>query len=317
MRGLLISLAGVAAFLFATVCCSAAWGAHDPASAASLAAQSAGDEWTVVEYTEGHEVVVELRPTALNPDAKGTAKVTRGADETTVAVEVSGLAADAGAHHLFAIGHDGRIVPLGVVTLSDGAGALEAKTQLTSFMLVLSPDAELSSLDSSARLALRSAVPEGFAVVPRANDSQEEESASNAGTEETALVSESPEYDVPLIGIASLRRGAETQLKANLSGDLMGVRTGIYVKPLKSGVTQVRVQLSNLKEPEAGTRYVLWAVAPDQTYTRLGQTGRPDKKNGAKIEARTMLRDFGLFITAESDEASPLPKGPSVAMVIR
>ncbi len=306
MKGLLLSLAGVTALLFASVCCAAVWDA-----------QSAGDEWTVVEYPEGREVIVELTPTALNPGAKGTAKVTRGADDTTVVIEVSGLGADAGAQHLFAVGHDGRIVALGVVTVSDGAGALEAKTQLGSFMLVLSPDAELSSFDSSARLALRSAVPEGFAVVPRAGGGQEEEAASNVSTEDATVVSESPEYDVPLIGISSLRRGEETQLKANVSGDLAGVRTGIYVKPLKSGVTQVRVQLYDLKSAEAGARYVLWAVGPDQTYTRLGQAGKPDKKNGVKIESRTTLRDFGLFITAEGEEASPTPKGHSVAMVVR
>lgn len=307
MRRRLLSLAGCAAILFAAV-----------GIAAAQDAQGVGDEWTVVEYPEGREVVVELRPTALNPGAKGTARVTRGADETTIALEVSGLGADAGAQHLFAVGNDGRIVPLGAVTVSDGAGTLEAKTQLNSFMLVLSPDAEMTSLDSSARLALRSAVPEGFAVVPRAGGGQEEDTASNAGTgEDATVVSESPEYDVPLIGISSLRRGAETQLKANLSGDLAGGRTGVYVKPLKSGVTQVRVQLYDLKNTEAGTRYVLWAVAPDQSYTRLGQAGRPAKKNGVKIEAQTMLRDFGLFITAESEEASPVPRGPSVAMVVR
>ncbi len=255
MRSRLLSLAGGIALLFAAA-----------GLAAARDTQSAGEDWTVIEYPEGREVVVELRPTALNPNAKGTARVTRGADETTVALEVSGLGADADAHHLFAVGHDGRVVPLGVVTVSDGAGTLDAKTQLGSFMLVLSPDADLSSLDSSARLALRSAVPEGFAVVPKVGGGgQEEESASNAAAEEATVVSESPEYDVPLIGVSSLRRGAETQLKANLSGGLEGVRTGVYVKPLKSGVTQVRVQLSNLKEPEAGTHYVLWAVAPDQT----------------------------------------------------
>ena len=314
MRRRLLSLAGGVALLFGAACIAAA---QDSTPAASQAAQTAGENWAVIEYPEGREVVVELRPTGLNPGAKGTARVTRGAEETSVTLEVSGLGAEPGVQHLFAVGSDGGVVPLGVVTVSDGAGTLEAKTQLGSFMLVLSPDAELTSFDSSARFALRSAVPEGFAVVPRAGGVQEEEAASNAGAEDATVMSESPEYDVPLIGVASLQRGAETQLKANLSGGLEGVRTGVYVKPLKSGVTQVRVQLSNLKEPEAGTRYVLWAVAPDQTYTRLGQAGKPDRKNVAKIEARTMLRDFGLFITAEGEEASPTPKGPSVAMVVR
>lgn len=69
MRRRLFSLAGVAALLFVTA-----------GLAFAQDSQGAADEWTVVEYPEGREVVVELRLTALNPNAKGAARVTRGAD---------------------------------------------------------------------------------------------------------------------------------------------------------------------------------------------------------------------------------------------
>ena len=77
------------------------------------------------------------------------------------------------------------------------------------------------------------------------------------------------------------------------------------------------MRFNNLRAPESGARYVLWAVAPDKTYTRLGQVEKPDRKQAAKIEARTLLRDFGLFITAEGDVATPAPSGPTVAMIVR
>ena len=39
------------------------------------------DTWTVIEYPEGQEVVVELRP-AASTGAKGTARVKRSGSET-------------------------------------------------------------------------------------------------------------------------------------------------------------------------------------------------------------------------------------------
>jgi hypothetical protein len=139
----------------------------------------------------------------------------------------------------------------------------------------------------------------------------------SAGIPQAASAEDQSEYDVPLLGVNSLRRGSETQLKSQLAGDLSGTRTAVYVKPLRGGETQVKVRFNNLRAPENGARYVLWAVGPDKSYTRLGQVDRPDKRQAAKIDARTLLRDFGLFITAESDVATEHPSGPVAAMVVR
>jgi hypothetical protein len=113
--------------------------------------------------------------------------------------------------------------------------------------------------------------------VPRASeaaasntDAGPEESMPDTAAVETASAEDQSEYDVPLLGISSFRRGSETQLKSQLAGDLAGTRTAIFVKPLKGGETQVRVRFNNLRQPEGGTRYVLWAVGPDKSYTRLG-----------------------------------------------
>lgn len=155
---------------------------------------------------------------------------------------------------------------------------------------------------------------EEVASVPEA-----EQVASDAADipEGAAAADSSAEYEAPLLDINTLRRGAETQLTSRLSGELEGARAAVSVKPLKGGATEVKVRFHNLRGPEPGARYVLWAVGPDKTYTRLGQVDRPDKKLTAKIDARTTLRDFGLFITAESDVAADAPSGPTVAMVVR
>ena len=294
-------------------------------SAAPTQAQPA--DWTVVEYPEGQEVIVELTPKALLPDASGVLRVTRSGEQSSVTLDVSGLDAAASGYHLYAVTHEGRVVPLGLVQTSGGAGTFTAKANLSRFMLVLSPQSGLTTVAAATPVALRSAVPEGLAVVPRSGGEVAEESAAtsnaNAVAEEvasdstTATAAEESDYDVPLLGITSLRRGAETQLKSRLSGNLAATRTAVFIKPLRSGQTQVRVSFMNLPEPERGARYVLWAVSPDKTFTRLGHVDKPDRKQAAKIEARTALTDFGLFITTEGDAQAQAPSGPTVALVVR
>jgi len=253
--------------------------------------------------------------------------VTRSGEGAAVVLDVSGLGSGGGSYYLYAVSHEGRVVPLGTVQTTDGAGTLTANTDLSRFMLVLSPESSLSAVDAATPVALRSAVPEGLAVVPRVGTSSEEvasvpeaeQVASDAAEmpEGATAADSSAEYEAPMLDINSLRRGAETQLTSRLSGELEGARAAVSVKPLKSGATEVKVRFHNLRGPEQGARYVLWAVGPDKTYARLGQVERPDKKQAAKIDARTMLRDFGLFITAESDVAADTPSGPVAALVVR
>jgi hypothetical protein len=319
----LLALAGVAALVL--ICAAGPAHAQDSAGTPQTAAtaQSPEADWTVVEYPEGREFAVELKPTSLLPDAR----VTRSGDGAAVALDVSGLGDGGSGYHLYAVGHDGRVVPLGAVPVSGGAGALSVNVNLGRFMLVLSPESGLTAVDAATPVALRSAVPEGLAVVPRAGEAPAEEAATNAAQPEESTPSAAPdaaaeesdhsEYDVQLLGIGSFRRGSETQLKSQLAGDLTGTRTAVYVKPLKGGETQVKVRFNNLRAPENGARYVLWAVGPDKTYTRLGQVEGPNRKQAAKIDARTMLRDFGLLITAESGVATQHPSGPVAALVVR
>jgi hypothetical protein len=63
---------------------------------------------------------------------------------------------------------------------------------------------------------------------------------------------------------------------------------------------------------------VLWAVSPDNKFTKLGQIINTANRNEAEIKSETSLADFGLFITAE-DASSEMtsPVGPVVATIIR
>jgi len=75
----------------------------------------------------------------------------------------------------------------------------------------------------------------------------------------------------------------------------------------------LRIQLSNVPDPSAlnatYTRYVLWVATPDrQTIVNAGQI-RVDENRRAEMQTLTPLRDFIVFITAETrgDVAAPGP----------
>ncbi|MDQ6651276.1 MAG: anti-sigma factor, partial [Acidobacteriota bacterium] len=63
-------------------------------------------------------------------------------------------------------------------------------------------------------------------------------------------------------------------------------------------------------------RIVLWAVAPDGTFTRLGQVVNTRNRNEAQIQTETQLKDFGLLVTLEDKNEVPNPSGPIFATVI-
>lgn len=249
----------------------------------------------MIEYPADKEVVVDLLPTSLTPDAKGTAKVTRGADETSIQVEVSGLTGDASGYNLYAVDHTGKVILLGFVSVSDGAGSLSAQTPLSKFMLVLSPEAGLTAVGADTPVALRSAVPSGFEVVALASGGEAERTPSTERPQ-TETPPEAPKsYDAPMLGVPELKRGAETLVRVAFTDEAKGLRANASIRPQKDGSAQIKVRFSNLKQAPSGTRYVLWSVSPDNTYERVGQVVVSSKNAGARIDAKMSLPDFGLF----------------------
>ena len=59
------------------------------------------------------------------------------------------------------------------------------------------------------------------------------------------------------------------------------------------------MRFHDLKEAPKGTAYILWAVAPDNTYQKLGQIVNVKGRNEAEIKSETTLPDFGLLLTTE------------------
>jgi hypothetical protein len=280
---------------------------------------SQDDTWTVIEYADGQEVTVELKPGASLPDAKGTARVIRSGKETTISLDVSGVTGDETAYQVYVVDSLGSATELGTLTITDGSGTLSAKTALSKFMIIISSEAELTAVGSETKVVLRSTVPSGFTVVAKEESGEPESaepSASNAQMEPARA--ETPEYDVPLLGIASLRRGADTTMRANFSSGFEGIRAAIVVKPQKNGPTQIKMRFTNLKQAPEGMQYILWQVAPDTSYSVLGRLTNSGKKDETKVDATTALPDFGLFITTESAEANPAsPAGSLVATIVK
>ena len=124
------------------------------------------DPWAVIEYPAGQEVSVELKPTAAAPDAKGTARVMRSENETTINLDVSGVTGE-NTQKVYVVDIRGNATLLGLLTMNEGAGNLNAKTALDKFMIVVSPEANLTSYDPATTMSLRSTVPSGFNVLPR------------------------------------------------------------------------------------------------------------------------------------------------------
>lgn len=280
-----------------------------------VSALTQDDKWTVIEYPEGQEVVVELRASSTS-DAKGSARVLRVGNEATVIVAVNGLSDEDSAQHVYLVDSMGNASLLGELTLEDGAGTLDARTALSKFMVVLSPEDGLTTIGPKTKVALRSAIPNGFTVIAkeRNEDIAPIDSPREAQTESTMV--ENPNYDVHLLNVGSLKRGSNTTLRANLAAGFSDVKSNIEINPQKNGSTQIKMRFINLRQPPEGTQYVLWQVNADNSYTLLARLPHPDKKNETRINAETSVPDFGLFITFENAEANS-PAGSLLAMVIR
>jgi len=127
--------------------------------------QNADGTYSVIEYPVGKEVTVELTPMNIK-GAKGWAKVLRAADGTSVAVDLSGLPADAKSYYVYAIDPNGTATLLGPTMVESGAGKATFTTPMNQFMLVLSPNEGLTTIAGDTPVVFRSAVPTGYAVIP-------------------------------------------------------------------------------------------------------------------------------------------------------
>jgi hypothetical protein len=257
--------------------------------------QNPDGTYTVIEYPLKKETVVTLDPVAIN-NATGTATVLRDDNGTRVVLHLTGVPTDVTGMNLYAVDDTGALTSLGPVVLSNGTGTFTGTTPLTKFMLIASPESSLTAYDPNTKIFFRSAVPQGFAVIPHTM-SATGETVSATTTPGTTPASA---YTVPMLNIPAFKKGDETKLKVDFTGAMSGARANIFIEPHKNGEqTEVRMRFHELKSAPAGQTYVLWAVSPDNQFTKLGQIVNFKGKNEAEIKANTTLPDFGLLVTME------------------
>ena len=268
--------------------------------------------YTVIQYPANKEVMVNLTPTTTIPGAAGTAKILRSGTSTAVNLNMTGLTGDATNYNVYAVDSSGKATLLGPVTVNNGTGTLSTTTPLDKFMLVLSPDANMAMMSSSSNVVLRSAVPEGMAIVPVETHNSAGSTPRGTGDRVTATTTggNTAAYNVPLLNIPTFKRGKTTHMRINFAGDLAGARANAFITPRNDGPSQIKMRFHSLKRSNTpNTRIVLWAVGADNNYVKIGQIINTGGRNETEIKGETALKDFGLFVTAEPAD-SPTPTTP-------
>jgi hypothetical protein len=288
------------------------------------AIQNPDGTYTIIEYPVGKETIVTLNPVGLT-GATGTATILRAADGTTIKLNLTKLPAEATAVNIYAVDPTGAVTMLGPVEIANGAATFTTSTPLTKFMLLASPDPNLSAYGDSTLVYFRSAVPNGFAVIPLSKASGETiaavaapvtptvtetapvtatvtapVTASVTAVAETGLGPGMADYTVPMLGIPSFKKGDDKKLKVNFTGAMEGARANIFIEPHKHGkMTEILARFHDLKQAPKGQAFILWAVSPDKQFQRLGSIINVPGRNEAEIESETAFDDFGLLITTE------------------
>jgi len=298
--------------------------------------QNPDGTYTIIEYPVKKEVMLNLTPVNI-AGAKGVATILRDDDGTRIKLNLTGVPADTTAMTLYAVDDQGVVTALGPVTIANGTGTLAATTPLSKFMLFASPEPTLTAYDPNTKVFFRSAVPEGFTVVPVARTGDEKVAAVGAPVSATAqttttttpgAVVSSPSgttvvipmtetkttYSAALLNIPAYKTGDDTKIKVDFTGALTGARANVFITPRKDGPTEVKMRFHELKEAPAGQSFILWAVSPDNKFIRLGQIVNTGGRNEAEIRSEVPLPDFGLIVTMES-AVGEMPVGPAIGTI--
>src|SRR5438309_7808358 len=215
-----------------------------PTTTVTKTVQNPDGTYTIVEYPVGKETIVTLNPVGLT-GATGRATILRTADGTTIKLSLAKLPAEATAVNIYAVDPTGAVTMLGPVEIANGAATFTTSTPLTKFMLVAAPDPNLSTYNDSSVVYFRSAVPNGFTVIPLSNASGETVAAVAApvtapvtetmpvtatvtapvtAVVETGLGPGIADYSVPMLGIPTFKKGDDKKLKVNFAGAMEGAR---------------------------------------------------------------------------------------------
>jgi hypothetical protein len=298
--------------------------------------QNPDGTYTIIEYPAKKEVMLNLTPVNIT-GAKGVATILRDDDGTRIKLNLTNVPADMSALTLYAVDDQGNVTALGPVAVSNGVGTLATTTPLTKFMLVASPEPALTAYDANTKVFFRSAVPEGYTVIPLARTGDEKvaavgapvaASAQTTTTTTPGAVVSSPSgttvvvpmtetkttYTAPLLNIPAYKKGDDTKIKVDFTGAMTGARANVFITPRKDGPTEVNMRFHDLKEAPAGQKFIVWAVSPDMKFTRLGEIVNTGGRNEAEIKSEVAMPDFGLIVTMEGAEGET-PIGPAVGTI--
>src|SRR5438309_1852083 len=159
----LIAILGATMLLFTLAVVTA--GQVQTTTVTKVTTQNPDGTYTIVEYPVGKETVVSLNPVGL-VGATGRATILRDPSGTTIKLNLTSLPADVTAMNVYAVDPMGVTTLLGPIEVTNGVGTFTTTTQLSRFMLVASPDADLSAYDANTHVYFRSAVPTGLTVIP-------------------------------------------------------------------------------------------------------------------------------------------------------
>ncbi|HET9478565.1 MAG TPA: hypothetical protein VFO72_04440 [Pyrinomonadaceae bacterium] len=303
-------VSSVLAAVILTLTLSALAFAQTTTTTVTQTVQNPDGTYTIIEYPAKKEVTLTLNPVTIQ-GAKGVATILRDDDGTRIKLNLTDVPADVSALTLYAVDDMGKVTAIGPVTISNGVGTLTATAPLTRFMLIASPETALTMYDANTKVFFRSAVPQGFAVIPvQTNPAGEKVAAVAAPTTTPAGTT----YTAPLLNIPAFKSGDDTKIKVDFTGALTGARANVFITPHKDKPTEVKMRFHDLKEAPAGQKYVVWAVGADGTYQKLGEIVNTGGRNEAEFKAETTLADFGLLLTMES-ALGAAPAGPAVATI--
>ncbi len=289
----------------------------------TTAVQNADGTWTVVEYPVGKQVVVNLAP-ATTTDTTTTAvvpraTVIRSANGTVITVDPAGFAGATGTMNLYAVDPLGHATLLGPITTTS-TSPLTFNTNLDKFMLVVSPEGNLTSYAPTTSVVYRSAVPEGLSVIPIARSGE----GPGAPVGEKVAASVTPSYNVPMLNVPTLPVKKETEVKVKFADTAHIKRANFFVTPNFNNkrLTRVKAKFHDLTDVPSNAFLTLWAVSPDGKYFRIGSTPNKGNPNVATIDSdknntNVPFPDFGLFMTVEPTATATQPTTTIFGTIVR
>jgi hypothetical protein len=285
--------------------------AQDTTTSSQSSTQNTSDQWTGVEYPVGHEVVVDLTPTTASTGAAPQVKVMHTANGTVISVDPTSFADTSGNLNLYVVDPSGKATMVGVIKAGSPAPQT-FNTNMDKFMLVASPDPNLTDYTPDMNVAYRSSVPTGLAVIPM---SRKGRGPTSPKGEKVAGVA-APSNTVAMLGVPTLPQKKESEVKVAFPDTAPVPRANIFVTPnyKDTGTTRVKAKLHDLSAVPTDAFLTLWAVSPDGKFWRIGSTQNKGNPNVAEIDSDKLntnvpSKDFGLLLTVEPTDTATTPSG--------